>query len=171
MYVCKMGNTKKRSFAKKETPETENKRKRFLEKHGPINVAETIRRQEEAKSQYTQDVNELEHNIDTFASRLSPLLDPVTKQPLCWVRNPTQEEWESLVPDEFWQYRDNPEGVPPEISKRYSDHQFNMMANLIENPKKDVNWWKAHANIPFQLLFQEHLAKVYEDLGVKIANF
>jgi len=159
-----------KSFVEVSNPD-EKKKEDFMRKHGPVDVAKTIREKEKAKEQYSQDVSELEENIKTFTGRLEPLLDPVSGKPLCWVRNPTQKEFENLVPQEFWKYKENPEGIPEEIAKKYADHQFDMMAFLIEKPKHDAAWWKEHANLPFQMLFQEHIMKVYEDLGIKVGNF
>jgi hypothetical protein len=160
----------KKSFT--ENPKSDSEKKgAFLKKHGTIDVAKAIKEKHEAQEKFTQDVAELEANIKEFTGRPEPLLDPISGKPLCWIRNPTQEEWEALVPKEFWDFQGNPDGVPQDIQQKYADHQFEMMAKLVTRPEHDAAWWKKNANIPFQMLFQEHLIKVYEDLGIKIGNF
>jgi hypothetical protein len=55
--------------------------------------------------------------------------------------------------------------------KKYSDHQFDIMALLIEKPKHDAKWWKENSNLIFQELFQIHLTEVYRKLGLMVENF
>ena len=61
--------------------------------------------------------------------------------------------------------------IPVEVSKKYQDFQFEMMANLITKPKHDVKFWKEHSNLVFQQLFQLHLSGILEDLGISAENF
>lgn len=125
---------------------------------------------EDAKSKYTKDVQVLEQNIKKFNEMLDPLVDPISGDVLCWVRRPTQKEWEDLIPQELLEYT-NIEDVPQDVAKKYRDYQFDMMAQLISHPKKDAAWWKANSTLVFQELFQAHLADVYRKLGVMAENF
>jgi hypothetical protein len=148
--------------------------KDFIQKHKPLTpdqLREKMQEQQKSKERYVQDSAELEKEIDNFNKITDPLVDPVTDKALCWVRRPTQEEWESLVPVELLKYRDDPSGIPPEVSKKYSDLTFELMAKIIEKPKHDSKWWKQHANLLFIQLFQYHLQKVFSELGLATTNF
>jgi chromosome segregation ATPase len=150
----------------------QEKAQSFVKKHAksPEEVKEELRRMEEAKKQYTQDINELEANLRQFNETLDPIIDPTSGKPLCWLRRPSQTEWESMIPAELLKYKDLTE-IPPEVMKKYSDHQFDIMALLIEKPKHDAKWWKENSNLIFQELFQIHLTEVYRKLGLMVENF
>jgi len=145
----------------------------FVEKHTktPEEIKAEIRTMEEAKKSYTQDVTALEQNLAKFNEVADPLIDPISGNPLCWVKRPTQQEWEDMVPDEELLKVERIEDIPPEMARKYKDHQFEMMAKLIIKPNHDAQWWKEHANLVFQELFQIHLTDVYRKLGVMVGNF
>jgi len=146
----------------------------FLEKHppkSPQELADTVKRIEEAKKKYTQDVSALEQNLKDFNAIEDPLVDPATDKPLCWVKRPTRAEFEKLVPPELMKYKNSIESVPKDIADKYEGQVYTMMAELIAKPKHDANWWKDNSNLVFLTLFQNHLLKIYEDLGIAIENF
>lgn len=150
------------------------KEKRFLEKHKPLTSEEVKRKFKEVreiKSRLTQDAAVLEKNLNEFNNILDPLVDPETDVVLCWIRRPTTDELESLIPAELLEYRGRPNEVPAELMQKHKDFQFTMMATLIEKPKRDANWWKKHANLVFQRLFEIHLQSVMEVLGIMAENF
>jgi len=145
----------------------------FVKEHAksPDEIKAELKAMEEAKKQYTQDVSALEANLKKFNSILDPLIDPATNEPLCWVRRPSQEEWEAMIPAELFEY-ENIEDVPKEVVNKIKDRQFDMMANLIEIPKHDADWWKKNSSsLVFQELFQMHIVEVYRKLGVLVGNF
>lgn len=148
------------------------KQRRFVEryKRTPEQLAEDIKKMEEAKKQMTQNSEQLDANLKKFHEILDPILDPNTGQPLCWVKRPSSKEWEELTPTELTQYKDISE-VPKEIADRYKDHQFNMMAKLIAKPQHDANWWKENTDLIFQEMFQIYLMDVYRKLGIMVGNF
>jgi len=147
--------------------------KDILKKHKPKSWADIqaeIRKMEEAKKKYTRDAMKLEKAIMNFVNRLEPLTDPATGEVMCWVRNPTRAEWDEMTPSEYFQY-EKPEDIPPEVRKKLDNHIYEMMAKLIAIPKHDAEWWRKNTNIPFVILFQAHLMKQYEKLGIDIENF
>lgn len=159
-------------MAKREKSQT-RKKQSFLKRHKSLSredVAKQLRKMEEAKQNYETDATSLEENIKNFNLQTDPLVDPVSGKALCWVRRPTQAELERLVPSELTKY-ENLEDVPEEIQEKYANVQFKMMAQLIEKPKKGATWWKEHANLIFQELFQLHLVDIYKKLGLLIENF
>ena len=151
--------------------EAESK-KRFVEryKRTPEQLAEDIKKMEEAKKQMTQNAEQLDANLKHFHDILDPILDPNTGQPLCWVRRPSNKEWEDLTPTEMATYK-TPEEVPKEMAEKYKDHQFNMMAKLIAKPQHDANWWKENTDLISQEMFQIYLIDVYRKLGIMVENF
>ena len=153
--------------------EDKKKIRSFVKDHSksPEEIKAEMRAMEEAKKQYTQDVTKLEANLKKFNSTLDPLIDPATNEPLCWVRRPTQEEWEAMIPSELFEY-ENIEDVPKDVQQTIKNRQFEMMADLIDIPKHDAEWWKKNSsNLVFQELFQMHIVEVYRKLGVLVGNF
>jgi len=152
---------------------TDEKIKEILKKHKPkswADIQRQIKEMQKAKQKYTRDAKKLEVNIMNFVNRLEPLVDPATDEVLCWVRNPTRAEWDEMVPREYFEY-ENPEDMPPEVREKLDNHVYEMMAKLIAIPKHDAKWWREHTNIPFVMLFQAHLMKQYELLGIDVENF
>jgi hypothetical protein len=152
----------------------DEKLKELIQKHKPMTkkeLVQTFRDQAEMKSKMTTDASVLEQNLINFNKIEDPLLDPETGNPLCWIRRPTAIEFDKMIPTELLEYKNKPEEVPDNIMKKYQDFQFDMMANLIENPKHDAQWWKEHSNLVFQSLFQKHLTGILEDLGINAENF
>lgn len=148
--------------------------KELLKKHKPLTpsqVKKKFKEMKQIKSKMTQDAAVLEKNLMQFNKTVDPLVDPESDKVLCWIRRPTTDELETLIPAELLEYRGRPEEVPPEVMQKYKDFQFDMMANLIEKPKKDAAWWKKNANLIFQRLFEMHLRGVMEDLGIMAENF
>src|SRR3990170_3745927 len=157
--------------------EEKKKLRSFVKEHqkSPDEIKAEMKAMEDAKKQYTQDVTKLQANLDKFNKTLDPLIDPAESDPekavLCWVRRPTQEEWEAMIPTELYEY-ENIEDVPREVQQKIKDKQFDMMANLIELPKGDAAFWKKNGgSLVFQELFQMHIVEVYRKLGIIIGNF
>lgn len=149
----------------------------FIEdnKKTPEEIKAEMKAMEAAKSQYTQDVTKLQANLDKFNATLDPLIDPAESDPekavLCWVRRPTQEEWEAMTPSELFGY-DDIESVPKDVIATIKNRQFEMMAKLIEKPKGDAEFWKKNGgSLVFQELFQMHIVEVYRKLGIIVGNF
>jgi len=152
----------------------EEKNKELIRKYKPLTKAEIVQRfkaMKEMRKDMTTDAATLEKNLVAFNDTVDPLVDPETGKCLCWVRRPTTKELEDLIPSELMEYRNTPDKVPAKIMKKYENFQFKMMAKLIEKPKKSAEWWKEHANLVFQHLFQVHLNSVMQDLGITAENF
>lgn len=143
----------------------------ILKKHKPLSrkeIEKRLKEREAIKAKLTTDAAELERNLMEFNKRLDPLIDPITKKVLCWIRHPTQKEWDEMFPEELVKYGDN---VPVDVLEKYRDLEFELMAKIIEKPKHDAQWWKEHANLVFRRLFQSYLTELYEVLGIKAENF
>jgi len=146
----------------------------FIRKHKPLTkkeVEEKFKLQEEAKKTMTTDAVVLEKNLMDFNKITDPLVDPATDKVLCWIRRPTQQEWEEMLPTELLEYKGRPEEVPIDVWTKYKDFQFEMMAKLIVNPEHTAQEWKERSNLVFQQLFQMHLAGILELLGITAENF
>jgi hypothetical protein len=139
-------------------------------KRTPEQLAEDIIKMEEAKNKLTQSSAELEENLRHFHEILDPICDPISGNALCWMRRPSQIEWEAMVPTELLAYK-NDEDIPLELQEKYKDNSFNMMEKLIVKPQHDAQWWKENTDIVFQSLFSAHLLDVYRKLGLMTANF
>lgn len=152
----------------------DKRKKTLIRKFKPLSKKEVKKRFKEMKrlkDEMTTDATILEQNLKKFNEITDPIVDPESGDALCWVRRPTAEELEALVPTELLEYRNSPDKVPKEIMKKHADFQFKMMAEMIDIPRKDAKWWKKNANQVFQMLFQMHLRGVMEDLGISAENF
>jgi hypothetical protein len=139
-------------------------------KRTPEQLAEDIIKMEEAKKKLSQNAVELEQNLKRFHEILDPILDPETKQPLCWIRRPSAKEWEDMTPTDLLEYK-TPEDMPKEVLEKYKDRSFEMMEKLIMKPQHDAQWWKENTDLVFQEMFQTHLLDVYRKLGIMATNF
>lgn len=137
----------------------------------PEDVRAKIKEKEEAKKQYSVDSATLERELEEFNNTIDPLVNPVTDKVMCWVRRPTQTEWESMIPANSSVYNKNPEEMTPEETQKSNDALFDLMANVISNPKHDAKYWKDHSTLMFIQLFNMHLNGVFKELGVQTTNF
>jgi hypothetical protein len=148
--------------------------KDFIKKHKPLtrkDMEEKFKEMAKSKEQYSQDVAELENNLKDFNAITDPLVDPATNKPLCWVRRPSQAEWETMIPKELFEYRNQPESIPPDVINKYNDMTFDLMSKVIVKPTHDAAWWKQNSNTVFIRLFQMHLQMVFNELGMNAENF
>lgn len=156
-------------------PMKKGKNSDFIHKHKPLTkkeVEERIKQKAKMKKEMTTDAAVLEQNLAKFNKIVDPLMDPETGTVLCWIRRPTQSEWEEIVPTELLEYRgDELEDIPQKVLKKFTDQQFKMMESLIVNPEHNAKWWKSHANLVFQRLFSLHLSGILEELGIETGNF
>jgi len=146
----------------------------LIRKHKTLtreDVQKKFKEQEEMKKKYTMDAVKLEKNFEKFNNILDPIVNPANDEPLCWVRRPTQEELEEMIPDELMKYRNSPEEVPETILKENEDMLFEMMEKLIAVPEHTAEEWKKRSNLVFQRLFNLHLEQVLLDLGIGVRNF
>jgi hypothetical protein len=151
-----------------------SKNAELVKKFKPLNSEELkvqIQVQEEAKKQYSLDTMELEKELEEFNSVSDPMINPITGKAMCWIRRPSQAEWEAMVPADVAPYADHPESMPPEVVKKNNDMLFEMMANIITKPKHDAAYWKSHANLQFIQLFNAHLSNTFKELGISTTNF
>jgi len=147
----------------------------MIRKHTPLTkkqIEEKFKEAKDLRKDLSTNAEELEKNLLNFNKIVDPIVNPEDGKPLCWVRRPTQTEWEEMLPSELLEFRNKPsEEVPKEVWKKYTNLQFDMMAKLIETPKKEAEWWKENSNLIFQQLFQLHLNGIFEMLGIDAENF
>ena len=146
----------------------------LLKKYKPLtpeDVRAKIREKEESKKQYSSDSATLEKELEAFNDIIDPLINPTNDKAMCWIRRPTQAEWEKLVPASASVYNKNPEEMTPEETQKANDALFDLMANIIAKPKHNAQYWKEHSNLMFIQLFNLHLSGVFKELGIMTTNF
>lgn len=146
----------------------------LIKKYKPLTPEEVrakIKEKEDIKKQYSIDSAELERELDAFNEIIDPLINPATDKAMCWIRRPTQAEWEKMVPASVSVYNKNPEEMTPEETQKANDSLFELMANVIAKPKHDAKYWKEHSNLIFIQLFNMHLNGVFKELGIMTTNF
>lgn len=147
---------------------------KILEKHRAKSKEEieaTIKKMEQAKEGLEKNAEALDRELDEFNTIEDPLINPVNKKALCWVRRPTQEEWESIVPAEILKYRDKPQDMPKKLITENKELTFKFMEALITKPKHTAAEWKKRSNLVFIKLFQLHIENVFRELGIIAENF
>ena len=138
----------------------------------PEQLAEDIKKMELAKQKMTQNAEDLDANLKHFHETIDPILDPNTGNPLCWVRRPSNKEWEEMSPPELTKYRNaDPTTLSEDVQEKLKAHQFAMMAKLIAKPQHEANWWKENTDLVFQEMFTIYLFDVYRKLGIMVGNF
>jgi hypothetical protein len=147
----------------------------LIQKHKPLNkkeLLENFQEQKKIRQSFTTDAVELEKNLMNFNKIIDPMINPdEPDNALCWIRRPTTAQLEKMLPAELMAYKNDPNAIPVDIMKKNENFQFEMMAELIELPKHNAQWWKENSNLVFQSLFQKHLTGVLEDLGINAENF
>jgi len=152
-------NNRKRSFLEKHTPKT------------PEEIEERMKESAQVRQKHSGDMQNIGDNLMNYFKLLDPLVDPETENVIAMIRRPSYNELQSLVPGELRQYSENPRDIPPDIAQKYENSQFKLMATLIGKPKESAEWWKDNATQQFIILFQNHLVKMFRDMGVDIENF
>jgi len=145
----------------------------FVEKHqkSKEEIKKRWKAHEAAKKGLERDAAALEKNLKEFGEVTDPLKDPATDKVLCWIRRPTQKEWEEMIPEEIYAYRGKEDEIPLELAKKGEEFTFKLMAELISEPKHDADWWKTNAPLPLIRLFQMHLSSIFVELGLVAENF
>lgn len=136
----------------------------------PEDIRAKIKEKEESKKQYSTDSATLERELELFNKTKDPLVNPATGNAMCWIRRPTQAEWESMVPANISVYSKNPEDMTPEETQKVNDALFDLMAKIII-PEHDAKYWKEHCNLVFIQLFNMHLNGIFKELGIMTTNF
>jgi hypothetical protein len=151
-----------------------NRNEKLLRKHRPMSnkdIENKILENKEIKKEFSTDATVLKANLQKFNQITDPLVDPESGLELCWIRRPTAQEFEALIPSELLEYRNSPDAIPKEVADKHENFQFEMMEKLIVNPIEDWKYWKANSNQVFQFLFNKHLNSLLEKLGIDVQNF
>ena len=146
----------------------------FLKKHPPLTdkqVKEKFRDAKLAKDKYTKEMKEIEKNLMGYIDISEPLVDPETDVVLAWVKLPTMMELEKFY-GQFGETKlEEFENMTREQKLKYANRQYDLMAEMIVNPKHDAEWWKQHSNMRLLKLFSIKLEQIFEEMGVGIENF
>jgi len=116
-------------------------------------------------------MKEIEKNLMGYIEISEPLIDPETDKILAWVKLPTMMELENFYgqfgetkPEEY-------ETMNKEEKLKIINRQYELMAEMIVNPKHDAEWWKAHSNMRLLKLFSIKLEQIFGEMGVATENF
>jgi len=146
-------------------------REGFLQKHPPLTdaqIKEKFMEADKKKSEYTEDMQELEANLLGYKEIKEPIVDPETGKLLAWMKRPTQVELEK-----YFQLYDTSEDIKKMTKKDQLDaaqKQYQIMSELLE-PEHEAKWWKENSNAMFAKLVVVRLQLFFEQLGVKMENF
>ena len=113
----------------------------------------------------------MEQEISSFSIKIDELISPETKKVMCKVRRPTTSQWKQLVPPELTKYKDDPKSVPLKLAEKYETLVYDIMAELIVQPKHTAQWWKDNTTYDFVALFQDHMIKTFDKMSENLGNF
>jgi len=146
-----------------------SKKTDLISKYATKTEAEMLQEQDEIQSEYAIRCEELDQKIRDFSSQIDPL--KVNGETLAEVRRPTRTQFAKMVPPELAKYRDHPEEIPIEVAAKYENDMYDLMAELIVNPKHDADWWKGNTGDDWMAAFQAHLMKLRENMDETIKSF
>ena len=149
----------------------EKSKKDLLKKYATKSEEEMVKEQEDLEKEYKLASVQMETEIANFSTVIDELKNPNTEKVMCKVRRPMTEEWRKLIPEDVLKYQGKESEIPIEKAQEYEDLVYTMMAELIVQPKHDMEWWKANTSHEFVYLFQEHLMKVFEKMEKSVNNF
>jgi len=160
----------------------EEKRKRFLAKHQPLEegsivdektrpktVSDAWAEQERIRQQYSTDMTGIEQNLTEFLTIEDPLV--YQGKVLAWIKRPSNKELRALVPPEMRKYAKNPSDIPDELLDKYDDEIVGVLAKLITRPKWSAEEWKTKMNPWFTRLFWEHIGYITNLAQVELEGF
>jgi len=149
----------------------EMSKEEFLKKHPPLTekqIKQRLIEASKAKDKYSKDMGELEKNILGLQEIIEPLIDPATDKILAWMRLPTNLELEEY----YLTYKDiDLKKLSDKDRMKQVNRQYKLMADVIERPKKEWEWWKKKTTPRFTRIFAIKLTLMFETLGVAMENF
>jgi len=130
---------------------------------------EMEREQDELETEVAIISKELEQKIRGFSKKTDTLT--VDGEVLAYVQRPSASQFDRLFPQQLAKYRKKPEDIPFEVAKKYETDMYELMGELIVNPKHEVKWWKENTGDEFMAAFQAHVFNVRQKLQENIENF
>jgi len=122
---------------------------------------------EKAKIEYSKEMSEVEKNLTEYFTKIDPVIDPDGKC-IAWSKRPTLKQLELMSPPDV-----DESLLALEKNKQYMEwnkKQFEILAELIEIPKHNADWWMEHAGVEFLGLYQRHIAELMRKLATNIEN-
>jgi len=145
----------------------------FLEKHKPLSPNEVygkLREAEDTRRKMTTDIEEIERNLTSFLETEDPMIDPGTGKVVAWLRHLPYSEYMSMVPEELWEAKDDPETLLSQAEKQ-SDIIFMWMERMISKPSWTAEVWKEKATVRFIELFNARIEEIFSQLNEKVDFF
>lgn len=133
---------------------------------------EMAKEQESLEEEVAVNALSIEQELMAFSEQTDELVNPETNTPICKVKRPSSEQFRRFTPPELIKYRKDPESIPYDVAEEYEKDMYNLMAELIVEPKHDAEWWKKLPNADeFMALFQAHMFKVRKQMQEKAKSF
>lgn len=148
-----------------------SKERELADKYAKQTVEEMEKEQESLEQEVVSASKAMEQEISSFSIKIDELISPVTKKVMCKVKRPTTTQWKQLVPPELVKYKEDPKKVPLEVAEKYEELVYDIMAELIVQPKHNAKWWKDNTTYDFVALFQAHLMKTFDKMSEDIEDF
>jgi len=135
----------------------------------PEEIAEDIKRQEQAKQKYSVDAAEVEEALTDYLKIRDPIVH--NGKAIAWVRRPSMKELKELIPKEMMKYMNTPDKVPESVLKKYQNFFYEKMEDLIVVPKYTAAQWEAKANPWLIRKFWDHIGEIVKLMEGSIEGF
>jgi len=145
--------------------------KELAEKYANQTPEEMEKEQESLEREVAVASRAMEQEISSFSIKIDELISPVTNKLMCKVQRPTTSQWKQLVPPELAKYKKDPKSIPLKVAEKYETLVYDIMAELIVQPKHTAKWWKDNTTYDFVVLFQDHMIKTFDKMSENLGNF
>lgn len=156
----------------KVKPKQPKQPSKLVEKYAGKSAEEMESDQEQLMAEYNERCQAMEHEISDFSTKTDEMKNPTTGKVMAIVKRPTTNQWKQMVPKELMKYtgKDKKE-IPIEVAEKYEELIYDVMAELIVEPKHDAKWWKDHTGYEFVQAFQSHMISIFDEMEKNIGNF
>ena len=145
--------------------------KKLAEKYADQTPEEMEKEQDSLEKEVVFASKAMEQEISSFSIKVDELINPVTKKLMCKVKRPTATQWKQLVPPELAKYKKDPKSIPFEVAEKYETLVYDIMAELIVQPKHTAQWWRDNTTYDFVALFQTHMMETFDKMSKSLENF
>jgi len=145
--------------------------KKLVEKYAVKSADEMVKEQEDLQREVAEASTEMEQELEAFSTKTDELKNPNNSKLLAIIKRPTTSQFKRFTPISLLKYRDKPEDIPPDVAMKYTDDMYQLMAELVVQPKHTAEWWEDNTGDEFMALFQAHLAKTREKMSKTIEDF
>ena len=144
-------------------------KKDLIEKYADETPEEMEQEQEDLETEVALTSKDLDQKITKFNQKVDPLM--IDGEIYGYVQRPSGKQYNRIIPTDLAKFRKHPENIPWETARKYEDDMYELMAELIVNPKHTPEYWRENTGDEFMAAFQAHVFNVRQKLQENIDSF